>query len=154
MPDIMTETSLKQWATTLTDDRIEYAYGLAKKAQNERWQHFADTGYRAALKRDETPDGFPSLDPVEAQPNFAFSPGSAAMHSVAPRFRIPRTLPQPDRFSAEERLRIIACDTHANLTLQPMGPHDLAKYDSLLLLNTGHGLPSAAETVSADAISR
>jgi hypothetical protein len=53
MPDIMTETSLKQWATTLTDDRIEYAYGLAKKAQNERWQHFADTGYRAALKRDE-----------------------------------------------------------------------------------------------------
>lgn len=48
-----TETSLKQWASTLTDERIEYAYGLAVKAQQKHWQHFADTGYRAALKRDE-----------------------------------------------------------------------------------------------------
>jgi hypothetical protein len=48
-----TDISLKQWAATLTDERIEYAYGLAKEAQHKRWQHFADAGYRAALRRDE-----------------------------------------------------------------------------------------------------
>jgi hypothetical protein len=37
----------------LSDSRIEYAYGLASVAQEKRWQHFADAGYRAALARDE-----------------------------------------------------------------------------------------------------
>ena len=48
-----TDASLKQWASTLTDERIEYAYGLCAEAQRKHWQHLADTGYRAALRRDE-----------------------------------------------------------------------------------------------------
>lgn len=40
-------------ALDITAERVEYAYGMAQKAQEQRWQGFADTGYRAALKRDE-----------------------------------------------------------------------------------------------------
>lgn len=37
---------------TWSDERIEYAYGLASRAQIERWQWFADVGMRAARARD------------------------------------------------------------------------------------------------------
>ena len=36
----------------LTPEKVEYAYGMACRAQEMRNQSFADTGYRAALKRD------------------------------------------------------------------------------------------------------
>lgn len=38
---------------SLTPERIEYAYGMAVKAQHARRQHFADVGFRAAKARDE-----------------------------------------------------------------------------------------------------
>jgi hypothetical protein len=38
--------------SSLTDNRIEFAYGLAMKAQEERRQSFADTGWRAAKAKD------------------------------------------------------------------------------------------------------
>lgn len=36
----------------LTPERIEYAYGLAQRRQEERQQSFATTGWRAAQARD------------------------------------------------------------------------------------------------------
>lgn len=36
----------------ISGDRIEYAYGLAKRMQEERNQGFADQGFRAAVHRD------------------------------------------------------------------------------------------------------
>ncbi len=37
---------------SLTDGKIEYAYGEAIRARDARRQGFADTGHRAALARD------------------------------------------------------------------------------------------------------
>ena len=37
----------------VTPGRVEYAYGLAIKNQHRRNQNFADTGYRAAIARDD-----------------------------------------------------------------------------------------------------
>ena len=37
---------------SLTRGRVEYAYGRAIKARDDRQQGFADTGYRAAVGRD------------------------------------------------------------------------------------------------------
>lgn len=41
------------FAGSITAERVEFAYGLACKRQHERDQGFADTGWRAALARDE-----------------------------------------------------------------------------------------------------
>lgn len=41
------------FSDSLSPDRVEYAYGLAIRAQESQWQHFADQGWRAALARDE-----------------------------------------------------------------------------------------------------
>ncbi len=38
--------------TTLTDIKIEHAYGRCIRARDSHDQSFADTGYRAALARD------------------------------------------------------------------------------------------------------
>lgn len=38
---------------SVTPEKVEYAYGLAQKAQHMHWQSFADIGYRAALARDD-----------------------------------------------------------------------------------------------------
>jgi hypothetical protein len=40
------------WESTLTDKRIEYAYGLAKKMLEARNEGWAQIGYRAAVKKD------------------------------------------------------------------------------------------------------
>ena len=40
------------FASTLTDRRIEYAYGQCIQARDSHNQSFADTGYRAAIARD------------------------------------------------------------------------------------------------------
>lgn len=40
--------SIESWS----DEKIEYAYGLAQRAQMEGWQAFADAGMRAARARD------------------------------------------------------------------------------------------------------
>lgn len=37
----------------LTDEKIEYAYGQAIRARDSHRQSFADTGYRAAVARDQ-----------------------------------------------------------------------------------------------------
>lgn len=37
----------------VSGDKIEYAYGLAKQMQEQRYQLFADIGMRAARARDE-----------------------------------------------------------------------------------------------------
>ena len=37
----------------VTPGRVEYAYGLAIQNQHRRNQNFADTGYRAAIARDD-----------------------------------------------------------------------------------------------------
>ena len=44
--------SVDIFASSLNDEKIEYAYGLAKKYQHQGRQSFADTGYRAAVARD------------------------------------------------------------------------------------------------------
>jgi hypothetical protein len=41
------------WEGTLTPERVEFAYGMAVRMQHRRNQGFADTGYRAALARDQ-----------------------------------------------------------------------------------------------------
>jgi len=38
--------------SSLTDERVEYAYGMAIRARDQHNQSFADTGYRAAVARD------------------------------------------------------------------------------------------------------
>ena len=40
------------FASTLSDKRIEYAYGRCIQARDSQNQSFADTGYRAALAKD------------------------------------------------------------------------------------------------------
>lgn len=40
------------WETTLTDTRIEYAYGLAQKMLDARNEGWAQIGYRAAVAKD------------------------------------------------------------------------------------------------------
>lgn len=44
---------LLAWKSELTPGRIEYAYGRMMQARDDRRQSVADTGYRAALKRDK-----------------------------------------------------------------------------------------------------
>ena len=46
---VSTEHSFK---STLTRERVEYAYGRCVQAQEQRNQGFADIGYRAARARD------------------------------------------------------------------------------------------------------
>lgn len=38
--------------SSLTDAMIEHAYGKAVRARDDKYQGFADTGYRAAVNRD------------------------------------------------------------------------------------------------------
>lgn len=40
------------WESELTPGRVEYAYGLASKAQHKRYQVFADMGMKKARERD------------------------------------------------------------------------------------------------------
>jgi len=44
-----TEAAFK---SSLTDEMVEHAYGKAVRARDDQYQTFADTGFRAALKRD------------------------------------------------------------------------------------------------------
>jgi len=41
------------FGSSLNDEKIEYAYGRCIQARDSNNQSFADTGYRAALARDE-----------------------------------------------------------------------------------------------------
>lgn len=43
----------KTFASTLNAEMIEYAYSMAKKAMERRDQSFAQTGLRAAKKKDQ-----------------------------------------------------------------------------------------------------
>ena len=40
------------FVSTLSSEKIEYAYGRCIQAQHQQNQSFADTGYRAALAKD------------------------------------------------------------------------------------------------------
>lgn len=48
----MTETYEASFESTLTDSMCEYAYGLAKWAQEHDWHSFTEVGMRAARARD------------------------------------------------------------------------------------------------------
>ena len=39
-------------ALDITPEKVEYAYAMARQAQQDRRQNWADIGYRAALARD------------------------------------------------------------------------------------------------------